>query len=1046
MNFCTECGYALKPGARFCGKCGETVNTKKPQNQQTPDIAEICKSCGTTLPTGIKFCTACGSPVQSATANIPQPAVSIPVSSVKPVSQLQKADPTAKKGRKKVWIISGLLIVMLAAAFYVVRFYPEDSNNETEEGGVARSEFMAQLVVNGTTTEESKEVSVAAGDDASIVLSDSCSILITDMKSDGKVVLKKESNTINPGLPGIETSGYMVSLTVQMADNQTAPRPVITIPRSQAGDINPATINILRISDLLDADGALKKNQIQLLPVSTDENGNFTAVDYLFPLSTYGPVSETASAHSISSGLEQLFFPKAFAQTGRYLEGMATVANVKYCIVTFQGHLNWSKNPRLVQMTPDRQKAYFRHPATGEERQERKQPVTNIIVLVHGHNEEEKGGYVQNAENGIWEFGYKRDVWNYLYEQYLEKLEKAKKADVNKPGDCTLFYEFIYPSYRPVYTPVPTNSIIRHQTLGEDLGEAINKELLENNPQVAQMIRENIPFNLFIVGHSMGGLVARAGLRSLDVKLLSNFRQLITWGSPHQGSPVTTLRYITAAGFDISIDGLPFYPYDEYPSGIMKMLAMDTPGTRDLRWTNGSKGFEKFFNYDKYFRGNSFTERLNPEKWDLRTGTVFYNENLKTFNESEKYASKYTFLTGNTSKIAQVKKCNFMLTKAYYLLVKASDCAKGSYIIKLLAGDETYRDNDGASPVYGQGGQGLWPRPRSISMGDVDHEEFYGDKGTETAARTFDIMNETASCNCPYIDQFVYKSDTVSAQIVWPGLQNPAGNISKIDVKITDGNTKKEIASSGSFKFTDSTGCFKVGISAGKENAGKSLIIFIQASTSTGGVIDYTYNYVPEKETVSEHKETDLTGLDKMSVVGINLNEVRNSFSYKEIGNPNPELSHNEESTNGELIYTSFISNPIIEGCPPGKWNGYTFSWEYPGNPARHYDKESIQLTVKPGSPATVSGTITKSEVGCQNCTKTEELIFKDIPFKKRYTENNTSNIVFEIITNGPAQKYIPEYSIISTSDFGNGHKSVETIRMLNTSKVNISVVFVGEN
>lgn len=848
MSFCTKCGNQLKPNASFCGVCGNAVKPASPQVKQNSILNQNCKTCGTQLTKELKFCIVCGSPNSSVLSEKPLIPVSPPKSTNRPIPETKNNQNPVSNKKRRILAIAGLSLIMLALACGTAWFFLKEKTHINNEEEIVRPEYKIHPTIAGTTTEEIKEVNAKIGSNVSLVFSDSSSVSFFDIASNAKVVLKKEKNNIKPDLSGIESSGYMLSLNVQLKNNAdvTEIKPLITISQSQVGEINPATINIIRISDITDDNGNVIHNQIQFLPVTRNKSGNYEAIDCFFALTTFSPNSNATVSENVFDRIGELFISKAMAQNPAYNSEMTWVANVKYCLVTFQGHINWKKNPLLVQMTPDSHKAYFRHPATKDERMNSKQPVTNIIVMVHGHNEEEKGGYVENRENGIWEFGYKRDVWNYMYQFYLEEQEKALKADKNKPGNCTLFYEFIYPSFRPIYSPVPINSIIRHQTLGEDLGEALNKELLENNPQIARMIKENIPFNLFIVGHSMGGLVARAGLRSLDPKLLANFRQLITWGSPHQGSPVTTLRYITAAGFDISIDGLPFYPYGDYPSDIMRDLALDTPGTRDLRWTNGSKGFERFFDYDKYFRGNSFTDRLNPNKWDLRTGTVFYNDNLRAFNESEKFADKYTFFTGNTSKMAEVKKCNFLLTKAYYLLVKASDCAKGSYIIKLLAGDDSFRDNDGASPVYGQGGFGLFPRPRVVDLGDIDHEEFYEGKGNETAARTYWEMNRSIQCNCPYISDYKYNEDTISAKLIIPPDPFPGKRIEKIEAILSKIKSTVIIKTFTDFVFTNPNGLFYGIMPLEDLQEEKDIQLIIRVTTKDGSLIEYTQEFSGE--------------------------------------------------------------------------------------------------------------------------------------------------------------------------------------------------------
>ena len=1011
MSFCPKCGSPLKPEARFCGKCGSRVSIPEENKHQSSQTSLDCHTCGAKLTQYQKFCVLCGNNVQIEEKVAP---ASIDIESAFPaqknINQNTRQKLPAGKRPKSLIIFTLLfaLIALLAAGtWYYINYY------QTTTDVVSGPEYTVHAVVSSKTTEEIKESSFKAGEEALLTLTDSCSVLITGLTCDAKAKFSKSDNTINTGAVGIETSGYMVSLSIQLSRNAIPPKPVITIPKTQVGSVNPATVNMLRIGDIMDSDGKVIHNQVQFLPVSLDENGNFTAIDYFFPLSAPSSSKSLTVSGSSNSGVLQMFFPGANAQNNPYNEQMAWVANVKYCIVSFQGHINWSKEPLLVEMTPDKRKSYFRHPATKQERLGRKQPIMNIIILVHGHNEEEKGGYVENNENGIWGFDYKRDVWNSIYQYYIEEQEKANKADANKPEDCTLFYEFIYPSFRPVFTPVPANSITRHQTLGENLGEALNKELLENNPQVAKMVKENIPFNLFIVGHSMGGLVARAGLRSLDLKLLANFRQLITWGSPHQGSPVTTLRYIAAAGYDISIDGLPFYPYGEYPAEIMKSLALDTPGTRDLRWTNGSKGFEKFFDYDKYFQGNSFTNRRKPENWDLKTGAALYNNNLKTFNESEKFASKYTFLTGNTTKIAQVKKCNFLLTKAYYLLVKASDCAKGSYIIRLLAGDDVYRDNDGASPVYGQSGQGLWPRPRMIDMGDMDHEEFYGDKGMETAARTFYIMRETASCNCPYIENVVQNAENITAKIVWPGVKNPAKTISKIEAELIDYETNKVVFNSSDFSFIDSQGNFKGTISKGKDNTGKPLQLSIKATTSSGSVIQYTINS---------------TGGNKLKLnysrVSVRIYLMGSYFAYSNWDGSGFKLDQNQMEQSqqnglrdvGAEIRNENMFNTEWGTLPQLTWNGNNFTMQHTYqvllNPAEaRWDTFKISGNISEGSPRTVSGEAiysmkNKLADGTDGFDETG-IVFTNVP----YNSNDEFRLIFSFSSKDSGLKnYVTKY------------------------------------
>lgn len=849
MSHCTKCGNLLKPNAKFCGKCGETVKSELPPVQQPAIAVETCKSCGAAIVPGIKFCTVCGAPVLIPATKIHQPVVvQAPVSS-NTGSQKKRVVPSVKKRKKKSWIISGLLIVLFVGVFAAAWFYLKEGNIESSDEDIIRPEYTAHPVVNGATSEETKEITVSAWSDASIILSDSCGVLIPGLKGDASVKLKKETNTIKLGLPGIETSGYMVTLTVHLSDSNTTPKPVITIPQSQVGDINPATVNIVRISDVFGPDGQVINKKVLFLPVTRDNAGNYVALDYMFPYTAPSPGAGTAATSGVFTRLGQILFKQAKAQDGKYHQDFGRIANVVYSIITFQGNLNWAKNPRLVQMIPARNSSHFRRPSTEPERTKRTKPVVNVIVLVHGHNEEEKTGYVESSTKDIWEFDYKRDMWDYIYKYYLDKKDKSLAADKNKEDDCTLFYEFIYPSYRPIYTPVPngTSKILPHRTLGEDLGEAINKELIEKNPQVAQMIKNNIPFNIYIVSHSMGGLVSRAGLRFLDQRLEKNFRQLITWGTPHQGSPLTTLRYIMSAGFDVSIDGYAYYPdmYGNGPGWLANWAVIDAPGSRDLRWTNGSAGVEKFFKYDRFFKENS-VPKFEGKEWDLRTGSMFYNDNLKIFNDRETFSGRFTFFTGNTGKIAEVHKGNYPFSRAYYLVEAKfvhGDIAIGAYFLRLLADGDKMTANDGASPVYSQGGFGLFPPPKTVDMGDINHEEFYGSRGYETAEKTFEIIKNTAKCDCPFVADYKMDKNSITAKLVIPSDPNPGKQIKKIEAILTNIKTKEVVETSTDFSFKDPKGNFSGTISVGKKNSNKELQLLLRVITSEESNVDYKTDF-----------------------------------------------------------------------------------------------------------------------------------------------------------------------------------------------------------
>lgn len=52
---CPHCGHALRPGARFCGACGQALATRAAEPHPT-----ACSGCGRPLRPGAKFCGGCG--------------------------------------------------------------------------------------------------------------------------------------------------------------------------------------------------------------------------------------------------------------------------------------------------------------------------------------------------------------------------------------------------------------------------------------------------------------------------------------------------------------------------------------------------------------------------------------------------------------------------------------------------------------------------------------------------------------------------------------------------------------------------------------------------------------------------------------------------------------------------------------------------------------------------------------------------------------------------------------------------------------------------
>jgi RNA polymerase subunit RPABC4/transcription elongation factor Spt4 len=61
MATCNKCGNVLKPGAKFCTKCGSPVTASA--DKQMSSSGDFCPQCKKPLKPGAKFCTLCGAKI-----------------------------------------------------------------------------------------------------------------------------------------------------------------------------------------------------------------------------------------------------------------------------------------------------------------------------------------------------------------------------------------------------------------------------------------------------------------------------------------------------------------------------------------------------------------------------------------------------------------------------------------------------------------------------------------------------------------------------------------------------------------------------------------------------------------------------------------------------------------------------------------------------------------------------------------------------------------------------------------------------------------------
>ncbi|MBI4658087.1 MAG: immunoglobulin domain-containing protein [Verrucomicrobia bacterium] len=634
----------------------------------------------------------------------------------------------------------------------------------------ATSDYYPQPVVPGSTTDESKSITTTTGQLASLSLSDGTKLEIPAWSAPVTVTLTRTSNTLDLGGALQQTSGSMRFVTYSGDITNTEFAPLITFPAKEAGSLK--AVNIARVSDLITVDGVLK-NQIIFLPAQEDASGNLRARDVFLQSSA----------------------PAAVTTLGNAQPSTQTTVTVLYSVSTYQGNPNYSVQPQLVRMIPDAtdRAPLSRYPKPAQDEILRK-PVQNVVLLVHGHNEAERYGFETPEVGEPWLFSYKRDVWHFLYQEFQAKYPEY----VN----CTAFYEYIYPTYRPIFGET-------RWSLGYDLAR-----LAESDPTLKAMKQK---YHLFVIAHSMGGLVARAGLNQMDTSITDNLDKLVTWGTPHHGSPLVTFRFLLTAGYDVDISGLCILSFGRFGVPVrvpvssvrelafakkkVQSLAVDTPGERELRWDNS-----KPLNLEGVgWRRASWMS--DDARYGLALNPELYNQTLLRFNIQDKFrlSDKYAAFYGITSQSVDADFSCLGIKR----LVDAAEIAQGNFFIHWLYNNPTVltdypiqpsvKDNDGAVPVDSMVGAGIIPVLNTRHLGDVDHEQYFGSSaGPGTVDRTFVMLKvrdtETKRCDCPSLAvtqiQPTSSAAQVTGKVIWPGDPKPGQRVLRIAAAQGQGSSR----------------------------------------------------------------------------------------------------------------------------------------------------------------------------------------------------------------------------------------------------------------
>ncbi|MBI4816517.1 MAG: hypothetical protein HY791_09665 [Deltaproteobacteria bacterium] len=669
------------------------------------------------------------------------------------------------------------------------------------------------------TPSPSAEAALKNGEALSLELSDGVRVSFSATTDPGlqlgdpitRVGLSRSSETIELDGSELTPFGLVLTLEFEPFDSEAFANtksghagrvsassfmPTFTIPKQLLSGANlDDVLAVARIGDSYST-GVFEPESVRFVPAEIDEEGNLTFTDLYFP-------------HSILSDLEATAAGLASDVTG----GLTGPRRIRFAPALAVASVNWTNPPVLVRMIPTREPPYrvpldeltIRDPERAAI--ERESCKNNIVVLVHGHNEKERAGFTAGAIEAPWLFAYKRDVWTLFYDYLARQDSRAKLG-------CTAFYEFIYPTYRPIMTPHGTGA-----RLDQSFSTALATEL-------APLLQSGDDYRLYIVAHSMGGPVSRAGIQLFDERLLRWFEKFVSWGSPHLGSPLPSLGFALAAAPPYLLHTPPNPFFDEL--GVPEELAhseflyellvelsssiqLPAPGPRDYRWAGSTVNPERhrirLENILELSEAQRATERL-AARFNLQTGTWIDNPNLRTLNDLDRFvhSDKYVGIFGITEQSPTWE------TTAYGYLTYPTmkQTGLGALVIKLVMDSQpdfyqTHNKNqsDGAVPLESMIASGVFGLGNLYFLAGVDHEEYYGapdsnavfsaaDKATRTFDKTtlaLDFLSDPVGCpSLSFTEEpdHAFESTeqiTIEGSLSWPGDTTPGSRIREVALR-----------------------------------------------------------------------------------------------------------------------------------------------------------------------------------------------------------------------------------------------------------------------
>ena len=868
--------------------------------------------------------------------------------------------PFPKDGEWTVyWLVapdsSGDIIKALENEKYELGFYIFEVKSNSIEG----DDFTPKPPVIGETLSETSGPITLNNTTTSISLKDNTQIEFQGL-GDGSgltLTLERTSNTISLNETQLQTSGSMRTITIEDvvyngADNANSFAPIITIPKEEIGSINPHTVNIARYSTNPDTG----ETEIHYFPLYTDSSGNLTFRDWIMPVDI---MDEHFTDGSLNRGKINSSNPKKTAKAQR----VSGPKKIIYAAVTIQSTDNHAVSAKLVRMLPDntleqnRNYFYIRtgdgsvtyvNPLSQEQKTlESQKPVQNVVIFVHGHNEAEKTGYEKTDTIAPWSYEYKRDVWNQMYKTFLD-------SHADKQG-CTLFYEFIYPSWRPIF-----------QHLNSALANLMKAEF---EPQ----IKNGMKFNLFIIAHSMGGLVSRAGIQLFEAELKDNLQRFVSWGSPHHGTPLNSFRFAITSP---ALKNLLPYTITKQLSTKLEKSVMPTQGVFDMRWTMASLGYLESLKLTDFFEyvGESTGETYSL--WNLSSGDMLYNNDINAMNYSDDLGEKYTFLYGVTDQVLKENIADWSTAEWGGAFTNLNEIGIGATFVYNLMGNASSQvmgadlgDSDGASPVISMAGVGITDNNKYI--GRIDHEQYYHEPSLarQTAEETYSAMQFTSNrCNCPELKISTPSNGSkltltqvvdIQGVLIWPEdkeidkrVKFMTVNETRMDVLKTNVNPLK-IDNNGNF-----TGSFKIS-ELGLEEGERKITFSAVLKDNTKVSVDI--NVVMEKENEDNNSlydydcgwDVDYSQLKKNEYVGSvfyynSANQLHGRYlSWYDLLLTKPQFAkcYFEDKMHGKSTYWLQNGNKSSEiNYAMGILDGKSIKWWENGN-------KKLEETYKNGIP-----------------------------------------------------------------------------------------------